>query len=234
MDERRDATAADAAVDSEHVRRLLSAAAEPDGDSGDRAGPPRQRTTPGPDLLVRARRSLRRRRAALAAGTAAALAAVAFAGTTTVNTFRDEAAPTPASASCVEQAAADLRGWVDKGYQPLHVTVGDDKRIPMDNGTTQGFGFRATAKSSLTDTRPPGGRLSVWNPLHPEGLPDSTELVLLLRQARVQPEAGARPYYDVAPRPAYPVSADGKVTLPCQDGDGAADLQRLRHALGQR
>ncbi|MEU7135753.1 hypothetical protein [Streptomyces sp. NPDC046261] len=207
-----------ACPEDEQVRRLLAAAAEPDGP---------QHAAPGPEFTARARRGLYRRRAALAAAVAAVVAGVSFAVPAAVDRIRDDSSAEVASADCVSETARTVRSYEGRGYLPLRVTVLTGKRIPIDDGVTQGFGFRVRAGVNLSGEPVPPGTLTVWNPLHPGTLPGGEDLVLLLRPAKRQGTKGER-LFDVASPHAYAVTGDDRVTLPC---GGSVPMERLRAAV---
>ncbi|MEV0318114.1 hypothetical protein ACIBKX_07605 [Streptomyces sp. NPDC050658] len=212
-------------AEDDEIRRLLVAAAEPDGP------PP---AAPGAEFTDRARRSLRRRRTAFAVAGAAVVAAVAVAVPVAVDGFRGGQETPVASAACVREAGQEMRTYRDKGYLPLRVSVLSDRRVPVDDGVTQGYGFRVRARESLSEQSAPSGTLTVSNPLHPEVIPDADDLVLMLRPTKRQGTGGER-IFEVASGSAYAVSGDGDgdglVSLEC---GGSATVERLRAAVSAK
>lgn len=205
-------------AEDEQVRQLLIAAAEPDG------APP---VAPGTEFTDRARRSLNRRRTAFITGTAAVITAVAVAVPVALDGLRGAEAPPAASADCVRETGQAIRAQRDKGYLPLRVTVLSDRRVPLDDGVTQGYGFRVSARESLSSSAPPSGTLTVSNPLHPEVIPDAKDLVLMLRPTKRQSTEGER-IFEVASRNAYAVGGEGRVDLEC---GGSTTVDGLRAAV---
>lgn len=59
-----------------------------------------------------------------------------------------------------------------------------DRRVPVDDGLTQGYGFRGDARESQSGNASPSGTFTVSNRLHPEVIPDAEDLVLMLRPAK--------------------------------------------------
>ncbi|MGW6024737.1 hypothetical protein [Streptomyces sp. NPDC055099] len=205
-------------TEDEQVRQLLVAAAEPEGP------PP---APPGSAFTARARRALNRRRTALGAGAAALITAVAVAVPVALDGLRDKGTPPAASADCVRQTGQTIRAQRAEGYLPLRVAVLSDRRVPVDDGLTQGFGFRVKARESLSQNPPPSGTLTVSNPLHPEVIPDAEDLVLMLRPAKRQGTEGER-IFEVASQNAYAVTGEGRVDLAC---GGSATVEQLRAAV---
>lgn len=205
-------------TEDEQVRQLLIAAAEPDGP------PP---AAPGAEFTQRARRSLTRRRTAFVAAAAAVITAVAVAVPVALDGFRDEGTPPAASADCVRETGQDIRTLRAEGYLPLRISVQSDRRVPVDDGVTQGYGFRVSARESLSGNPPPSGTLTVSNPLHPEVIPDAKDLVLMLRPAERRGTEGER-IFEVASQNAYAVTGDGRVDLEC---GGSASVNQLRAAV---
>ncbi|GAA3104631.1 hypothetical protein ACFQ0X_02545 [Streptomyces rectiviolaceus] len=206
-------------TEDEQVRQLLIAAAEPD------EPPP---ATPGPEFTDRARRALNRRRTAFVTAAAAVITAVAVAVPVALDALRDkETPPAAASADCVRETGQAIRTQRGEGYLPLRVTVLSDRRVPVDDGVTQGFGFRVSARESLSGNPAPSGTLTVSNPLHPEVIPETKDLVLMLRPAERRGTEGER-IYEVASRNAYSVTGDGRVNLKC---GGSTTVEQLRAAV---
>ncbi|MFG2332707.1 hypothetical protein ACGFMM_24175 [Streptomyces sp. NPDC048604] len=210
--------------DDEHVRQLLTAAADLPGHPA---------ATPGADFVARARRSLVRRRLGAAVGALAVCIAAAVAVPAVIQGMSDpERALAAADGPCVQRAAQQLKGEQQRGFRAVFGVLRPEA-VAMRDGITEGSAFRFDIEGALADGAgaPSSGRALVWYPVSETQLPRPGRYVLVLQEAE-RPSDGGERLYEFVPDRVLPLTADGSVELSCGEGRaGAVDLERLRSAV---